>query len=183
MIYIQKRIRIIIYISIFSALTAVGAFIKIPLPFVPITLQTLFVLLSGNLLGARYGAISQFIYLGLGLIGFPIFAKGGGLGYVFQPTFGYLLGYPITAYIAGKLLQNTWNKRFLWLCISNFIATLPVLIIGALYLYVNLNYFVAKELPIMKAFWSGLIIFIPGDVLKVLLATLITKRIYKYFIT
>jgi biotin transporter BioY len=85
--------------ALFAALTAVGAFIKIPLPYVPLTLQTLFVMLAANLLGPKYGSLSQGIYLALGLIGLPIFAQGGGPGYIFQPTFGYLVGYPVGAFI------------------------------------------------------------------------------------
>ncbi len=74
----NHRSKHIIYTSLFTTLTAVGALIKIPFPMVPMTLQTLFVLLSGNLIGARLGAFSQLLYLFIGLIGFPIFAYGGG---------------------------------------------------------------------------------------------------------
>lgn len=72
------RTRKIILVSLFAALTAVGAFIKIPLPHIPITLQTLVVMMSGNLLGHKLGALSQLLYLAVGLLGAPIFAYGGG---------------------------------------------------------------------------------------------------------
>jgi len=91
----------IYHISFFAALTAVGAFIRVPFLYVPLTLQTFFVLMAGNLLGSRFGAASQFVYLVIGLMGLPIFANGGGPGYILQPTFGYLLAYPLAAVIAG----------------------------------------------------------------------------------
>jgi len=78
-------------IALFAALTAVGAFIRVPLPIVPFTLQTFFVALSGALLGARRGMLAQLLYVAIGLLGVPIFTKGGGIGYVFQPSFGYLV--------------------------------------------------------------------------------------------
>ena len=75
-----------ILVSIFAALTAVGAFIKIPLPPVPFTLQVFFVILSGLLLGSRMGLASQIVYIALGLVGVPVFTEGGGLQYIFHPT-------------------------------------------------------------------------------------------------
>ncbi|NMA95849.1 MAG: biotin transporter BioY [Clostridiales bacterium] len=95
-----------ILVSIFAALTAVGAFIRIPLPPVPFTLQIFFVILSGILLGARGGLFSQLVYIALGLIGIPIFTEGGGPQYIFHPTFGYLLGFAATAFIVGKVTEN-----------------------------------------------------------------------------
>ena len=74
-----------ILVSIFAALTAVGAFIKIPLPPVPFTLQVFFVILSGLLLGSRMGLASQIVYIALGLVGVPVFTEGGGLQYIFHP--------------------------------------------------------------------------------------------------
>ena len=78
--------------ALFVALTAVGAFLKIPAGAVPFTLQILFTFLAGILLGPGWGALSQLIYVLLGLAGVPLFTGGGGLGYVLQPTFGFLLG-------------------------------------------------------------------------------------------
>ena len=79
-------------LPLFTVLTAVGAFIKIPLGAVPVSLQTVFVLLSALLLGKK-AAISQGLYVLLGLLGLPIFTGGGGIGYVLTPTFGYLIGF------------------------------------------------------------------------------------------
>lgn len=95
-----------------AALTAVGAFIKIPLPHIPITLQMPFVCLAGLLLGPWHGATSQIVYLVTGLIGFPVFAKGGGPQYVLEPSFGYLLGFVPAAFVAGLITRKsqTWGR-------------------------------------------------------------------------
>ena len=88
--------REITLISLFSALTAIGAFISIPLGPVPITLQTLFVLLAGFLLSPRSAALSQIVYIGIGLAGVPIFSGfTGGLQAILKPSFGFLVGFVI----------------------------------------------------------------------------------------
>ena len=87
--------------GLFAALTALGAFLRVPLPYVPFTLQYFFCALSGFLLGPRGGFASQGIYLVLGLAGLPVFTAGGGPAYVFQPSFGYLLGFLVAAPLVG----------------------------------------------------------------------------------
>lgn len=72
--------------ALFAALTAVGAFIRIPLGYSSITLQTFFTAMAGCVLGPWYGALSQLVYVALGLVGLPIFTQGGGIGYLMQPT-------------------------------------------------------------------------------------------------
>ena len=97
----------LILCSLFAALIAVGAFIKIPIPVVPFTLQVLFTTLAGLLLGPRLGAISVGIYLLVGLIGIPVFTQGGGLSYIVQPTFGYLIGFLVGTYVTGYIAHKT----------------------------------------------------------------------------
>jgi len=92
----------------FSALIAVGAFIRIPVPVVEfITLQTLFVNLAGLILGKKYGAVSVAVYIAAGLAGAPVFAAGGGPGYIVRPTFGYILGFLAGAFIAGLIREKS----------------------------------------------------------------------------
>lgn len=88
----KVNVRNLSLMALFAALTAVGAFITIPVPPVPFSLQIFFAILAGALLGSRQGAMSIVIYLLLGLCGLPVFTKGAGLSYLLQPTFGYLLG-------------------------------------------------------------------------------------------
>ena len=91
--------------ALFVTLITAGAFIRVPLPNCPFTLQILFTTLAGIILGSRLGAISVGIYIILGLIGVPVFTSGGGPGYVLQPTFGYLIGFMVGAYVVGRFSE------------------------------------------------------------------------------
>jgi len=195
---IYNRNKIIISIGLFTALTTIGAYIKIPLPHVPVTLQTFFVIMSGNLLGYKHGSISQVSYLVLGLIGLPIFAYGGGPGYIFQPSFGYLLGYPIAAFTIGTLLslsfstkKNEDRKRshtFLKIIFADLVGVLVIFVTGLGYLYLNIKYNLYSNID--SAAFAGLnfksalntviLIFLPVDCIKVILATWVTIRLQKH---
>lgn len=137
-----------------AALTAVGAWIRIPIPQVPVTLQMSFVYLSGAWLGARYGALSQLVYVGAGLIGFPIFAKGGGPHYVFEPSFGYIAGFIPAACAAGLIGQRASSYRG-FLAAAAAALTL-VYIPGILWLYVILNFVLGQPTPPLAALAVGL---------------------------
>lgn len=195
---IYNRNRIIISIGLFTALTAIGAYIRIPLPHVPVTLQTFFVIMSGNLLGFRYGAISQVSYLVLGLIGVPIFAYGGGPGYIFQPSFGYLLGYPIAAFTIGVLLSlrfatNANQDReqghtFFKIIVADLVGVLVIFITGLGYLYFNIKYNLYSNidsaafagLNFKNALSTAVLVFFPVDCIKVILATWVTIKLQRY---
>jgi len=101
----------LILCGLFVALLAVGAHLQIPLAGVPVTMQTLFVFLAGLLLGKAYAPLTLSGYLLLGLLGLPVFSRGGGIGYVFEPTFGYLLGFVLGSFITGFLTEK--NHPFL----------------------------------------------------------------------
>ena len=111
-----KKLKGMVFAALFAAMTAAVAWFKIPLPFtpVPITLQTLMVLLSGAMLGSYYGALAMIIYLILGAIGLPVFAGGSsGIGSLLGPTGGYLFSYPIAAFIVGKMTEKKQLNIFL----------------------------------------------------------------------
>ena len=103
--------RKLVYTALFAALTAAGAFLRIPMGFSSVTLQYLFTAMAGLLLGRRWGAMSQAVYVLLGLVGLPIFTMGGGLGYVFQPTFGFLLGLIPAAWVVGRVCGDSLAPR------------------------------------------------------------------------
>ena len=165
-------------VALFAALTSVGGYLRIPVPPVPFTLQTLFVYLSADILGSRRGAQSQLIFLTLGLMGVPVFTLGGGPGYVLQPTFGYLLGFPVAAWAIGRALDShhqtiRWRVFFL----SNALGFLIIFTAGVAYLYINVNFIVHKSISWTTAFWSGLVIFLPGEVLKMAIAAVLARKI------
>lgn len=102
----ERRTKIIVRCSMLTSLMVVSVFLKIPVGFLPpITLQTLFAAMSGLICG-RYATTPMLIYLAMGLAGMPVFADGGGIGYVLTPTFGYILGFVLQAYITRRLSED-----------------------------------------------------------------------------
>jgi biotin transport system substrate-specific component len=163
-----------VYAAMFGALTAVGAFISIPLYPVPITLQTLFTALAGLLLGGYYGALSQVVYVLLGVMGLPLFNGGkSGLGVLLGPTGGYLVGFVLGAYVTGRIAQARKNPGIPWLCLSVALGYAVVYAAGITQLS-----FVA-HLSLRKALLVGVLPFVIGDILKCAAAGLLASRIRK----
>jgi len=162
--------------AMFTALIAVGAFIKIPVGTVPITLQFLFTNLAGLLLGRRRGLISVGVYIVLGLIGLPIFTLGGGLGYLFQPTFGYILGFALGTWLAGIITEKGKPalKTYLLAGLADFSV---VFTMGLAYLYLIMNYYLLSPISISKLLFTGFLVFVPGDIAWVLLSALLAVRL------
>jgi biotin transport system substrate-specific component len=170
----DRNLRRVIGILVFVAATAFGAKVAVPTPItpVPVTLQTLFVLLSGALLGPVLGAASQIAYLGLGAAGLPVFAAGGGLPYLLGPTGGYLLAFPATAFVAGLVTRCAPRDALapLLLFAGLFLASLVTLGGGTAWLALMTG-------DTAGALTLGLVPFLVGDLLKVGLATLIAWRV------
>jgi biotin transport system substrate-specific component len=149
----------------FAVMTALGAHVRIPLPWtpVPITLQTFFVLLAGATLGPVLGSASQGLYLVAGAAGVPIFAGGvGGLGYlVGGPTTGYLLGFVAATACTGRLVRRREPPGFFWIFFSMGVGVLVVYACGVPWLAWCLN------LSPTAALGQGLLPFVLGDVVKV----------------
>lgn len=175
--------RDLIITALFTSLTAVGGFISIPLGPVPITLQTLFVVLSGLILGAKLGALSQITYVILGLIGIPIFSGGtGGLTTVLSPTFGFLISFIVAAYIIGKLTEK--NKSLFKIIYSVVLGSLVIYIIGVPYFYFIFTSYLGKNINFYTALKFSCIPFILGDIIKaaiaIILAIELLPRLSKY---
>jgi biotin transport system substrate-specific component len=160
---VKIKTKEMILVALFAALTAIGAFIKIPIPPVPITLQFLFCAFAGVLLGSRLGLYSQLLYVFIGLIGIPIFTNGGGLSYIFQPTFGYLLGFILCAYIIGKLTEKIETITFKRMLKPVIAGMLGVYGVGVPYLYIILNVYLGREVPLLTVLKTGFLIFIIQD--------------------
>ncbi len=173
----NQKPRDAVFIALFAALTAVGAFIKIPIPHVPFTLQTLMVMFAGLFLGSRRAALSQVLYLLLGLMGLPIFAQGGGPAYILQPSFGFLLGFIGGAFAIGKVLENR-NDLTLARTLSALVLGQGIIyLFGLSYLYLNLNYILKKPLPLSSVVTIGFLVFIPGDAVKTMIAAFLMAPI------
>ena len=167
------NIRQMTLISLFAALTAVGAFISIPIYPVPLSLQTLFTLLAGMTLGsAMGGASSQIIYVLLGVIGLPVFAGfKAGIGILFGPTGGFLLGFIISAYIIGKIIELKKEKNIFYYFLAGIIGTMILYIIGITQLSL------VTGIGIKKAITVGMLPFLPGDILKIIAASFIASKL------
>ena len=171
--------RKLVYTALFAVLTAVGAFLRIPLGVSSITLQFLFTAMAGVLLGPACGALSQGVYVTLGLIGLPIFTAGGGFGYVLQPTFGFLLGLIPAAAIIGAISRRSASPRRLALaCLAGLAALYAV---GVPYMALILNGYMGKGMSVSALLWAGMLPFLPGDAIKIavtaLLCPLLRKRV------
>lgn len=155
--------------SLFSALIIIGAYLKFPLPPVPITLQTLFVLLAGFLGGTRTALASTAIYLLLGAVGLPVFSSGGGLGALLGPTGGFLFALLPAAAVAGFAGNFSRKaekpKTYFVLCLGwGLIATCAIYLIGVPFLKYN------RSLSWSVALQAGMLPFLIGDLLKLLAA-------------
>lgn len=164
--------------SLFSALIAVGAFIRIPVPFMDyFTLQFLFVVLAGMLLGPKLGSISVAVYVAVGLVGFPVFAAGGGVQYIFRPTFGYLLGFIVAAWLTGFLCQRFDAHRFTQFLLPAFAGMLATYLIGFLYKYLMLNSYLGQPTPLVVIFLSAFPLDLPGDAILCVVASALAGRL------
>lgn len=175
----MKRLTILdrLHISLFAALTAVGAFIKIPFYPVPFTLQFLFCAYAGMLLGARKGLYAQLLYVGIGLVGIPVFANGGGISYVFQPTFGFLIGFVLAAFVIGVLMGR--NKQVSPL--KKYMVVLTglgiVYLCGIPYLYFMYNHVSQGNISWFVAIQWGFLPYIIPDMCLSLLVVLTSDHI------
>jgi biotin transport system substrate-specific component len=157
------RTRDLAYAGLFAALTAVGALVSIPFvgP-VPFTLQVLFVLLAGMLLGPRLGMLSMLAYLGLGLVA-PVYAQGtGGLGALFGPAGGYLWGFVVAAGVTGAIARR--RPTFMGFLVAGLAGLVPIYVLGATWLGWQVGGAAGHVI------WIGVLQFVPGDLVKVAVA-------------
>lgn len=173
----RTNLQYIILTALFTALTAVGAFIKIPVGPTPISAQLLFIALAGMILGPYWGALSQVLYVALGLAGLPIFTGGGGISYIYSPSFGFLLGFIFVPVIIGLLMRKYEPKSFVVNFLIVIFGMLSCHIIGVPYMYFIIHNVMGNPITIWKALMVGCIIFIPGDIAKALVCTYVGQRL------
>lgn len=167
----------LILCSLFTALIAVGAFIKVPVPVVPFTLQFLFTTLAGLLLGSKKGAISVVAYMILGLAGLPIFSEGGGFWYVIKPSFGYIIGFCIGTYVTGLIAERMKEKTVPRYMLANFVGLLIVYAVGMIYYYIICNYVIDRPIALGPLFLYCFVLAVPGDICLCILAAALVKRV------
>lgn len=167
--------------ALFTGLIAISAFIQIPLPYFDyVTLQFLIVLLAGFLLGARWGSFSVLLYVFIGLLGIPVFAAGGGPGYILQPSFGYLIGFVLSAYVCGYIIDIFPNKNRNTFIIASCLGLLITYGIGLVYKYMILNLYIGQSVPWSLIILSCFPIDLPCDLVLALCASGIGYRFRPY---
>lgn len=171
------KVQEMVYCGIFTTLIAAGAFIKIPIPVVPFTLQFLFTMLAGLLLGGRLGALCVAVYILLGLAGLPIFAEGGGLWYIVKPSFGYLIGFCLGSYVTGKMVEKHQKTTLTRYFIANFTGLFIVYAIGMIYYYVISNFVIHTPIGLWPLFLYCFILAVPGDICLCILAAFLARRL------
>ena len=163
-----------------TVLTVVAAQVSIPLPFtpVPFTLQPMVVLLGGAALGARLGMSSQILYLALGIAGLPVFAASPilpqGFARLVGPTGGYLMSYPLAAFVTGYLAQRGFDRRYLTSVLAMVAGLAIIFSCGVLWLAFG------THVGLASAIGTGLVPFIPADIIKVFLAATILPAAWKF---
>ena len=168
-----ETLRMSIYASLLAALMAAGSYLIIPIGPVPIVLQNLFVLLSGLLLGWKWGLVSVSLYLLLGVIGLPVFSGGsGGIGHLMGPTGGYLLSYLPAVAIIGLISRLGRGKTRI-----ETVLDVTALILGSIVIYVCGFLWLAwiTGLSLNRAVYVGVIPFLPGDGIKIAVALVVAR--------
>ena len=169
-------LREMILCALFVALITAGTFIRIPVGTDVYTLQFLFTLLAGLLLGARLGAAAVATYVLLGLVGVPVFASGGGPGYILQPTFGYLIGFILQAWYCGAAARRLSARNFKRLLAINGVGMAIVYVIGISYFYFVSNYVIDAPIAVWPViFYCGILQVVPDFLLCVAAAGLAVR--------
>ncbi|MDE5593298.1 MAG: biotin transporter BioY [Clostridiales bacterium] len=146
-----------VYIAIFTALIIVGGLISVPIPFtqVQLSFQTVFVITAGLVLGGRDGALAVLVYIAMGLFGLPVFTAGGGPQYVFMPSFGYLIGFPIGAFVSGTICKRIKRQSRGKVFLCALIGCIPIYAIGVTYQILILYYYLNNA-------WAAVIVGVPA---------------------
>lgn len=138
--------------ALFTALTVVGAKINFLLPDIPVTLQPIIVMLAGSLLGSKTALLSQIVYITIGLMGIPVFAKPiAGPAYIFTPSFGYLIGFAAGAYVVGFIVEKSGKKSLPAFLAANFAGLAVIYFFGILYFYGLMNLYMGNPVGLTAA--------------------------------
>lgn len=170
--------------GMFVALMAIGANITSFIPFmvvggVPITLQTFFAILAGAILGSRLGSITMTIYMLVGLVGAPVFAKfGAGPSTIFSPTFGFIVSYIFTAYVIGKIVEK--KKSVSAFVFASLIGMAVNYLFGTNWMYFAYKLWAAAPDGFTyKMAWLWMVFPLPKDIILAIFAGIMAHRLDK----
>jgi biotin transport system substrate-specific component len=165
----KSLLRKMLLTALFAAFTAAGAILHIG----DASLQSMFSVASGILLGPVWGPMSQLLYVGMGLMGVPIFLEGGGPMYAVHPTFGFLIGMILASFVSGILAEKTeWN---IWLVAA--LGFLSVYVTGFPFLYFISKYYYKTEGMSLFIAFKMAIVYIPMDFGKLCVTAPLSKKL------
>ncbi|PKM89084.1 MAG: biotin transporter BioY [Firmicutes bacterium HGW-Firmicutes-12] len=168
-------------VALFSSLICVASLI---LKFggdllVPFSVLPFMVMLAGGILGPRLAALSVAIYVLIGMLGVPVFAKPpfGGLTYILQPSFGFLPGFILAAFFIGKFLEKISSEHIIKYIGAMLLGIAVIYIVGIPYLYAIVKFYLGKPFSLWKAIQIGMLPFVGLDILKGVLAALLARAV------
>ncbi|GAE36704.1 substrate-specific component BioY of biotin ECF transporter [Halalkalibacter akibai JCM 9157] len=171
----------LVLVAMFAALMAIGANLTsfLVIGSVPITLQTLFSILAGALLGRRLGALAMIVYLLVGLVGFPVFAQfSGGLRTFVSPTFGFLLSFILVAYVTGLIIEKSKEKKLTTFLIACFAGLIINYVLGTHYMYFAFQFIANLDAVSYQVVWSWMAAPLVKDIIVTIFAAILSTRIY-----
>lgn len=174
------KTRQMVFCALFAAMTAAGVFVRIPIPGTPMsfTLQTFFIFLAGLLLEPKFAIISQLVYAAIGLLGIPVFSSGGGFSYIFQPSFGFIIGFCVSAFLISLLVRRNIIKllskskkeskvpEIIRIIFFSLLCVIAMYIFGVSYMYIIFNLYLGQSVSIGVIIISYNGIFIILDIIK-----------------
>jgi len=172
----------ITFTSVFTATACLaGLILKIAPATVPFSMLPLVAMLAGGVLGSKLGAISMTLYMILGLAGVPVFTNPpfGGLTYIFQPTFGFVIGFIFCAFVVGKISENNSRLSYAYNLLAMFLGLTALYITGLAYLYLMLHVYLGREIGFIELLTMGFLPFILFDLIKALIAVNLTRTLMK----
>jgi len=175
-IELSKQLKSIIITIVGTLVLTISAKIQTPLAPVPVTMQTFAVLFLGMAFGYKIATATVVLYLMQGAIGFPVFAKGGGLIYFQGPTSGYLFGFIIGAFVSGF---SKINSGALSTFIKLIFSVSFIYLFGLIWLWANLNFYSGKELSFFQVFEIGAKPFLIIEAYKLLILAVLSEKIFK----
>lgn len=168
-------------VALFASLISIVSFFKIGDAWVvPFSLMPLMAMLAGGLLGPRLGSLSFIIYILIGLAGVPVFAKPpfGGLNYVLQPTFGFLVSFLVAAYVIGWFIHKKEKATIATYVIAMLVGIAIMYLIGIPYLYGMIHFYMGKTaFTFTQAIKIGMLPFVGFDVIKGIIASIVVKAV------
>ena len=169
--------------SLMIALIVISARLSLAIGPIPVTMQTLAVILTGLLLGPRVGWLAPTLYLLMGLIGFPVFSGGGGIGYLFKPTFGFLLGFIPATFFAGYIYYRKWFERDFINVIAASLSGMAIIYFFGVGYIPCASILFGSELAVLATLLPTLPLMIIGECLKIagltMVVPLLTRELEK----